>query len=196
MKKSELRQLIREEISKVLKENESGTIFHFDKDDVNIEAESGDYYGYDEGGKITFLLILDGKTEEEMEFMGEDEAFKEYAPPIFKEILGKIGGEKVALGDEISITVDYNKLKQTYKAKNSYVKKDEEGWFLDSEEITNYLNQFDSEGVNVDLFMGDDYGFGGEDMMLGDVENMTDEEIEQAARQAMSYYFFSNPDSI
>jgi len=113
MKKFNYKQYLKE--GRLMRENESGTIFHFGDDDVDIEAESGDYYGYDEDGKITFLLILDDETEEEMEFMDEDEAFEEYAPPIFKEILGKIGGEKVALGDEMSITVDYNKLKQTYQ---------------------------------------------------------------------------------
>ena len=94
------------------------------------------------------------------------------------------------------IREEISKVLKENEANNSYVKRDEMGWFLDSEKIKNYLNQFDSEEVNVDLFMGDDEGFGGEDMMLGDVENMTDEEIEQASRQAMSYYFFSNPDSI
>lgn len=86
---------------------------------------------------------------------------------------------------------------------NSYVVKDNElsdegGDFytIDKQKALEYLSQFDSEDVDAEQFVYDDEGWGEYEQYIDNVEQMTDEELEDDMRQAMSYYFFSNGDSI
>ena len=86
---------------------------------------------------------------------------------------------------------------------NKYVFKDEEmsdeyGDFyaIDKKKAFEYLKQFNNSEVNAKQFIKDDEGWGEFEQYLEDVEQMSDKELEDAMRQEMSYYFFSNPDEI
>jgi hypothetical protein len=46
------------------------------------------------------------------------------------------------------------------------------------------------------LFIHDDEGWGEFEQYLEDVEGMSDEELEEAMRSEMSFYYFSNGTSI
>ena len=86
---------------------------------------------------------------------------------------------------------------------NKYVVKDEElsdkyGDFytIDVDKALGYLSQFNSEDVNAEVFIDDDEGWGEFVQYLDDVEQMSDEKLEDEMRKEMSMYFFSNEDSI
>jgi len=90
------------------------------------------------------------------------------------------------------------------KVKNQYVVKDEEEsdeygdfYVIDKKKAFEYLKQFDKRGsVNAKQFIKDDEGWGEFEQYLEDVELMSDKELEDAMREDMSMYFFSNPDEI
>ena len=86
---------------------------------------------------------------------------------------------------------------------NKYVVKDEElsdedytYYDIDTQKAFNYLKQFNNSDVNAKQYMLDDEGWGEFRQYLDNVEQMSDEELEDAMRQEMSYYFFSKPDEI
>ena len=82
---------------------------------------------------------------------------------------------------------------------NHYVVKDDEDdyYFINPQKAEQYLSQFDSDEINAEGFIDDNEGFNGEDLSgIMDVETLSNDEIEGALKQAMSYYFFSDPDSI
>ena len=97
-----------------------------------------------------------------------------------------------------------------YKAKldenqvnNKYVVKDEElsdedgdFYIIDRQKALDYLSQFDNEDVDAEAFIDDDEGWGEFEQYLEDVEEISDEELEDAMRKEMSMYFFSDEDSI
>jgi hypothetical protein len=86
--------------------------------------------------------------------------------------------------------------------KNSYVVKDEEFdeygdfYIIDKQKALNYLSQFDSDDIDAEQFMDDDEGWGEYEQYLENIESMTDEELEDSMRQEMSFYYFSDSDSI
>ncbi len=96
-----------------------------------------------------------------------------------------------------------------YKAKldenqvnNKYVVKDEElsdedgdFYIIDRQKALDYLSQFDNEDVNAETFIDDDEGWGEFEQYLEDVEEISDEELEDAMRKEMSMYFFMLPRS-
>ena len=90
---------------------------------------------------------------------------------------------------------------------NKYVVKDEElsdedgdFYVIDQKKAFEYLKQFNSKEVSAEQFINDDEGWGEFEQYLyldeEGVEQMSDKELEDAMRQEMSYYFFSNPDEI
>ena len=86
---------------------------------------------------------------------------------------------------------------------NKYVVKDEElsdkdgdFYYIDKQKAYDYLSQFDGGDVDAEAFIYDDEGWGEFEQYLDNVEQMSDEELEDAMRQDMSYYFFSQPDEI
>lgn len=86
---------------------------------------------------------------------------------------------------------------------NKYVVKDEElsdedGDFyrIDIQKAYDYLSQFDSDDIDAEAFMDDDEGWGEFEQYLMNVEQMSDEELEDAMRQEMSFYYYSDGDSI
>ena len=86
---------------------------------------------------------------------------------------------------------------------NKYVVKDEElsdedgdFYVIDPQKAYDYLSQFDDDMVDAELFMDDDEGWGEFISYLDNVEQMSDEELEDAMRQEMSFYYFSDGDSI
>ena len=95
------------------------------------------------------------------------------------------------------------KEEQKFSPNNSYVVKDEElsdedgdFYVIDPQKAYNYLSQFDNEDIDAEAFIDDDEGWGEFEQYLENVEQMDDEELENAMRQEMSYYFFSKPDEI
>jgi hypothetical protein len=92
---------------------------------------------------------------------------------------------------------------QLNEVKNKYVIKDKEFsdesgdfYVIDKQKALDYLSQFDDETVDAEQFINDDEGWGEFEQYLDDIENMTDKELEDAMREEMSYYYFSNPDEI
>jgi len=86
---------------------------------------------------------------------------------------------------------------------NKYVVKDEElsdesGDFytINPKKAFEYLKQFNSSEVSAKQFIKDDEGWGEFEQYLEDVEQMSDKELEDAMREEMSMYFFSNPNEL
>ena len=86
---------------------------------------------------------------------------------------------------------------------NKYVFKDEEmsdedGDFytIDKKKAFDYLKQFNNSEVSAKQFIKDDEGWGEFETYLLNVEQMSDKELEDAMREEMSIYFFSDPDRI
>lgn len=95
------------------------------------------------------------------------------------------------------------KLLKENMVNNKYVVKDEElsdedgdFYVIDPQKAYDYLSQFDDDMVDAELFMDDDEGWGEFISYLDNVEQMSDEELEDAMRQEMSFYYFSDGDSI
>ena len=90
------------------------------------------------------------------------------------------------------------KEKETVKINNNYVVKDEDEdfYYIDTDKALEYLSQFDNDDISAYGFINDDEGWGEFTSNIEDVEAMSDEELEDAMRQEMSYYFFSEPDGI
>ena len=74
--------------------------------------------------------------------------------------------------------------------------KDEDFYTIDLDKALDYLSQFDNEDINAEAFIYDDEGWGDFEQYLEDVEEMSNEELEDAMRKEMSMYFFSDEDSI
>jgi len=83
---------------------------------------------------------------------------------------------------------------------NKYVVKDEDedGDFyrIDLQKALDYLSQFNNEEVDAEQFINDDEGWGEFEQYLMNVEQMPDKELEDAMRQEMSFYYYSDGDSI
>ena len=103
------------------------------------------------------------------------------------------------------ITEDQYKTKiNENQINNKYVVKDEElsdeygddFYVIDKQKAYNYLSQFDGVGVDAENFIREDEGWGEFEQYIDNVEQMTDEELEDAMREEMSMYFFSNPDEL
>lgn len=84
---------------------------------------------------------------------------------------------------------------------NKYLTIDEEGDYqLNSKAITDYLKSSiaPEEIENVDIFMNDDEGYGESSMYFFDNDEdpsaTTEQDVEDWAKQEISYYLFSKPD--
>jgi len=112
----------------------------------------------------------------------------------------KVEDGKVALYYDDGL--DESKLDEG-KVKNQYVVKDEEEsdeygdfYVIDKKKAFEYLKQFNSKEASAKQFIKDDEGWGEFEQYLEDVEKMSDKELEDAMREDMSMYFFSNPDEL
>jgi hypothetical protein len=79
---------------------------------------------------------------------------------------------------------------------NSYVVKDEEfsdeyGDFyaIDKQKALDYLSQFNDDDIDAETFIDDDEGWGEFEQYLENVEQMTDEELEEAMENEMNHYY-------
>jgi hypothetical protein len=79
---------------------------------------------------------------------------------------------------------------------NSYVVKDEEfsdeyGDFyaIDKQKALDYLSQFNDNDIDAETFIDDDEGWGEFEQYLENVEQMTDEELEEAMENEMNHYY-------
>ena len=84
---------------------------------------------------------------------------------------------------------------------NKYLTVDEEGDYqLNSKAIIDYLKSVinPEEIENVDIFMNDDEGYGESSMYFFDNDEdpatTTEKDVEDWAKQEVSYYLFSKPD--
>ena len=89
------------------------------------------------------------------------------------------------------------------KINNKYVVKDEElsdedgdFYVIDKQKAYGYLSQFNGDDVDARNFISEDEGWGEFEQYIDNVEQMTDKELEDAMREEMSMYFFSNPDEL
>ena len=79
---------------------------------------------------------------------------------------------------------------------NKYVIEDDGFYMIDPKKAFEYLKQFNSEEVDAKQFIKDDEGWGEFEQYLENVEQMSDKELEDAMRQEMSFYYYSDGDSI
>ena len=86
---------------------------------------------------------------------------------------------------------------------NKYVVKDEKlsdedygFYYFDQQKAFDYLKKFNNSEVSAKQFIKDDEGWGEFEQYLEDVEQMSDKELEDAMREEMSMYFFSNPNEL
>tara|TARA_R110000868_G_scaffold169648_1_gene404691 strand:+ start:101 stop:442 length:342 start_codon:yes stop_codon:yes gene_type:complete len=77
------------------------------EDEINIQADSGDYVGFIEDGKVSFSVIYDDLNEEFDEDNWKDILGDNHA---FVKIIDSIGGDVEAIDDYVMITVDASKL--------------------------------------------------------------------------------------
>jgi hypothetical protein len=95
-----------------------------DDDQIEISADSGDYVGEIENGKVSFSVFYDNMEDIENEFGPEgitSENWKDIlgSDHAFVKIIDTIGGDVEAIDDYVQITVDVDKL--------TSLKKDEDG---------------------------------------------------------------------
>jgi hypothetical protein len=67
---------------------------------------------------------------------------------------------------------------------------------IDPKKAFEYLKQFNSKEVSAKQFIKDEEGLEEFESNLDDVEQMTDQEIEKAMKEELSFYYFSKPDEI
>ena len=79
---------------------------------------------------------------------------------------------------------------------NKYVVEDDGFYMIDPKKAFEYLKQFNNKEVSAKQFIKDDEGFEEFVSNLEDVEQMTDQEIEKAMKEELSFYYFSKPDEI
>lgn len=173
MKKSELRQLIREQ---VLKETEYMSVYPQDSKIVQSTTVALDTFLRN----LKTIYKISPKHMIDLTF-AIDNLLEATENGVVKEGLdGKIDNS------------------QTTKPNNKYVYLDMENdvYMIDQSKALEYLEQFDAKDVDVDMFMNDDEGWGEFEPYLEDVEQMTDEQLEEAMRQELSFYYFSDGDSI
>lgn len=163
-----------------------------------IYLEGGDSFKEKPGE--THVFTMEGDDEQYKDDYRFNEALKQLQQnPIVldynKDYVGDYG--------EVTAEADANNIKISFivpeMVNNRYVVKDEEDedfYFIDKQKALDYLSQFDSEEVDAKQFIDDDEGWGEFEQYLEDVEQMTDEELEDAMRQEMSFYYYSNGDSI
>jgi hypothetical protein len=98
---------------------------------------------------------------------------------------------------EYKAKLDENQVNNKYVVKDEELSnKDEDFYTIDLDKALDYLSQFDNEDINAEAFIYDDEGWGEFEQYLEDVEEMSNEELEDAMRKEMSMYFFSDEDSI
>ena len=176
-----------------------------DNDQIEISDEGGDYVGFIENGKVTFSVIV--KTRDYVDI--DDDNWKSVLGPghAFTKIIDAIGGDVSTEKDYVQITVDADKLLNTNikeelkeTKKNKYIDVDEDGTeMLNKEAVTNYLKSvIDPEYAEaVDSFMSDSEGWEESEMYFFEVPEdpeATEKDVEEWAKQEMSYYLFSKPD--
>jgi hypothetical protein len=71
---------------------------------------------------------------------------------------------------------------------------DPEFFMLDPKKAEEYLSQFNNDEIDAESFLDDDES--SEDLFIDGIEEMSNEEVEEILRQAMSFYYFSDGDSI
>jgi len=88
---------------------------HVGDDYVELEADSGDYSGDIEDGKVSFSVVYEDEDEEVEEF--DEDNWKDLLGPnhAFVKIADSIPTEVEALGDYVMITVDLEDLKGIIK---------------------------------------------------------------------------------
>jgi len=72
---------------------------------------------------------------------------------------------------------------------NSYVIKDGDFYVIDKQKALDYLSQFNDDDIDAETFIDDDEGWGEFEQYLENVEQMTDEELEEAMENEMNHYY-------
>lgn len=184
-------------------------------DEIEISADSGDYSGFiEDDGTVSFSVVYDDEDDRDgMEF--DENNWKDIlgADHAFVKIIDSIGGKVEAIDDYVQITVDTNKLlgsnikegleELKKKVINKYVTVEieddgEEYPMLNKTAVANYLKSVidPSELKSVNVFMRDDEGFDESSSYFfeDNYVDTTEQEVEDWAKQEMSYYLFSKPD--
>jgi len=178
-----------------LNENEiPGVNVEVDDDMITLSDDSGDYDGFiEDNGTVSFTVTNDEEEFNDQnwkDILGDDHAFVKIA--------NSINTDVEALGDYVMITVKADDLTNMNedKIKNQYVIEDDGFYMIDPKKAFEYLKQFNSKEVSAKQFIKDEEGFEEFESNLDDVEQMTDQEIEKAMKEELSFYYFSKPDEI
>ena len=186
MKKSELKQIIKEEISKVLKEDQNNTL------NPNMQKRFN-------------MIVNDLKKAKSVKDTNKvAQSIMLLPKKVSTIVVDKLIDMGLASKEENGFglyydddTINENKINNSYVVKDEELS-DEDGDFyvIDKKKAFEYLKQFNSKEVNAKQFIKDDEGWGEFEQYLENIEDMTDKELEDAMREEMSYYFYSKPDEI
>jgi len=196
-----------------LNENEiPGVNVEVDDDMITLSGDSGDYDGFiEDNGTVSFSVIYEDEDDRDGEEFDEDNWRHILGDDhLFVKIANAINTNVEAIDNTVMITVkadDLTNMNESRlnegKVKNQYVVKDKEEsdeygdfYSIDKKKAFEYLKQFNSKEVSAKQFIKDEEGFEEFESNLDDVEQMTDQEIEKAMKEELSFYYFSKPDEI
>jgi len=155
---------------------------------IELEEADKDYYDAAERDDAAHIAALEKDMEDD-----KRSAMKESLEILrMKKLAGLI-----TEGEYAKALLRENQVNNKYVVKDEELS-DEDGDFyvIDQKKAFEYLKQFNNSEVSAKQFIKDDEGWGEFEQYLDNIEQMSDEELEDAMRQEMSYYFFSQPDEI
>ena len=155
---------------------------------IELEEADKDYYDAAERDDAAHIVALEKDMEDD-----KRSAMKESLEILrMKKLAGLI-----TEGEYAKALLRENQVNNKYVVKDEELS-DEDGDFyvIDQKKAFEYLKQFNNSEVSAKQFIKDDEGWGEFEQYLDNIEQMSDEKLEDAMRQEMSYYFFSKPDEI
>ena len=137
------------------------------------------------------------KFIEELNELADEYHAELYLNDEFYKILGMMVKTVSDMGLNENKPLKENKINNSYLVKSEEHSNDFEDYYeIDEMKALKYLSQFDDDFIDAKNFIDDDEGWGEFIMYLEDKEQMTDKELEDAMKMEMSYYYFSDGDSI
>ena len=155
---------------------------------IELEEADKDYYDAAERDDAAHIAALEKDMEDD-----KRSAMKESLEILrMKKLAGLI-----TEGEYVKALLRENQVNNKYVVKDEKLSDEDYGfYYIDQQKAFDYLKQFNNSEVSAKQFIKDDEGWGEFEQYLDNIEQMSDKELEDAMRQEMSYYFFSQPDEI
>ena len=188
---------------RLLKEEKSASDFKYgDRIIYNFNGEQIPGKILDHFGDGIFIGLDRSISFEDPESVGRANPMG-YNTDLSVDMFELFDGEENPYGSIDNVELAESKSLKENKINNSYLVKSEEHsndfedyYEIDEMKALKYLSQFDDDFIDAKNFIDDDEGWGEFIMYLEDKEQMTDKELEDAMKMEMSYYYFSDGDSI